>query len=111
MRSPREALEHRLGLGGVGRLAEDGAVQHDDRVDAEHERLAPVDRPSLADRVRDWILADLLVRRRHDLERDPQLLEDRPSLRRRGREHDHPATFLDHVRIRRTIAPSVRATR
>ena len=52
------------GLGRVGRLAEHGAVQHDHGVDAEHGRLAAVDRASLPDRVLDGIVADLLVRGR-----------------------------------------------
>ena len=114
MRSPRETLEHRPGLGGVGRLAEDGAVQHDHRVDAEHERLAPVDGSGLADRVLDGIVADLLVGRSDDLERDPQLLEDRPSLRRRGREDDHPAGRRRRCALEpsaSSTAPSPRETR
>ena len=72
VRSPGEPVEHRLRLACVSRLAENRAVEHDDRVDAQHGRVAPVDGASLA-RQLDRVVADLLVARRLDTERDPQL--------------------------------------
>ena len=73
----------------VSRLAENRAVERDDRVDAQHGRVAPVDGASLAGRMLDRVVADLLVARRLDTERDPQL-EDRPPLRRGRGKDDHP---------------------
>ncbi len=87
----RERLEHPLRPRGVARLSEHDAVQQDLRVDAEHRPLPArrAHRAGLLARVRPDELdrvgrrpALLHVARRLDLERDPQLLEDRPPLGR-----------------------------
>jgi hypothetical protein len=80
-----------LGLGLVAGLAVDAPVERDQRVDAEHE--VALDREGLAagvlarnlDRV---ALLDLLDAGGPDGEGDPELLEDRPPLRRRRREDE-----------------------
>src|SRR4029077_14668200 len=76
-------LEHSLGLAGVRGLADRLAGADDDRVHAQHGPRAAVDRASLAGGVLDRIAARLLlVVRADDLEGNPELLEDRPALRR-----------------------------
>src|SRR5581483_188562 len=75
-------------------LAEKRAAAGDDGVDAEHRPVAAVDRPSLAGGMLDGIAARLLlVGRRDRLERDPQLLEDDPTMTR-GRGEDD---YLSHA--------------
>ena len=102
---PDELLEHPLGVGRVGRLAVDRAVEPDGGVDAEHGPLAGVllRRRRLPARV----LADeldrigvrgivLLVVRRDGVERDPELLEDHAALRARRREQDRSGRVRAH---------------
>ncbi len=95
MRASRELLEHPLGRTGIGGLGVDPTVEHDRRVDAEHETVARFvrNRPRLAERV----IADelrrigvrrivLLILRGNRVERDLQLFQDRAPLRRRRRQ-------------------------
>jgi hypothetical protein len=100
VRAPRQARDELARLGGVGGLAEDVAVERDDRVGAQDEgrrsdggavRRRPGDRERLAARVllgrRDGIAVLLLLDARDDdLERDTDLRENRPPLRRSTRE-------------------------
>ena len=92
---PRELSEHRHRLPLVARLAVDTAIEVHRRVDAERHPAGPVDGAGLPR----CVLPDegdgvcvgrvvLHVRRRLGLERDLQLLEDRPPLRRGRREHE-----------------------
>src|SRR3954451_7479800 len=95
MRFAAELLEHALCLGGVCRLAEDPAVEHDGGIDAEHRtilrdvrngpRLLAGVRTHDLDCIGDLRIAFFVVRR-DDIERNVQLLEDGSSLRRRRRE-------------------------
>jgi len=84
VRAAREALEHLLRGFGALRLAVDAAGADDLGVAAEHRAaVRPGQRRArLAERVRDRILLRLLVVRRHDVERDAELLEDLPPARR-----------------------------
>ena len=77
----------------------------DGRVDAERDRPLLVNREGLSlgvgadelDRVGIGRIV-LLVRRRDDVERDPQLLEDRTSLRRgRGENEPHHRFFATQI--------------
>jgi len=84
-----QAAQHRGRLISVGGLAEQLAVQQDLGVDAENDPPGPVDRARLAgcacERVADGALVE---RRGDDLERNPELRQDRPALRRRRREDE-----------------------
>jgi hypothetical protein len=85
----RQLREHAHGLGLVGRLAEYDPVDVDLGVAGEDQRA--IDRARLPERVLEDNLArvavcQLLDVRRADVELDPELLEDRLSLRRRRRE-------------------------
>ena len=104
-----ELLEHLLGLGRVRRLAEDLPAERDGGVDAEHRPLAGLrrDRARLAARVlahepdRVGLRRVLLdVRRREDVVRDPELVEDHAPLRARRRQEQR----LDGVRAHRLRA-------
>ena len=92
---PGEALEHQLGVALALGLAEDRAVEHDRGVDPEDRAIAgqPGHGSGLPLRVRadelDRIGARrvvLLIAGRGDLERDPELRQDRAALRRRRGE-------------------------
>ena len=104
MRSAGEGLEHPLGVGRVGGLAEDRASERNGGVDGDDKPLArlPGHRARLAERVLAHEVGSvgarqvvLLVVRRDDVERQSELLEDRATLwarggeeeRRRGRAH------------------------
>ena len=85
-----EQREHPARVGLVGRLSELLAVADNDGVDAEHRPVAAVDRARLPGRVLEGVAARLLdVVGGDDLERDLELREDRPALRRGGCEDDH----------------------
>ena len=97
MRPPAERLEHLRRVGRVARLADPAAAADDDRVDAEHRPPGPVDRPRLAGGVLERVAVGRLDEvGRDDLERDRELLEDRPALRRRRGEDERAA----HARLR-----------
>ena len=76
------------------------AVDDDFRVDAEHRSLAALDRARLPGRELEWIVAALFVLGRNHDERDVQLLEDRPPLRRDRRQHDRRSRRNAHPRLR-----------
>ena len=79
--SDRKRFEQILGL------AVHAPVAKHLRVAAEHGSVVErPDRPRLPERVLDGIALRLLVVRNHDVERDPQLLQDLPPPRRRRRE-------------------------
>ena len=97
---PGERLEHSLGVRRIGRLAEDLTVAEHDRVDPEHRSLVGQtgERARLAGGVLDRIVAMLFVVREDDLVRNPELRQNRMSLRatrrqdqRRRRRHAHAA--------------------
>ena len=68
-------------------------------------------RARLADRVLERVVAQLLVARRDDVERDPQLLEDRAPLRRgRGEQEPHPTLARPPDLLRRASAAPSRAS-
>ena len=116
MRLAAELFEHLLGLGRVGRLAEDPAVQHDGCVDADDRPLVRAigDGPRLAGarararpaprRRRGGVC--FFVSRRDDVERDAQLLEDRSALRRRRREQQRRSRAARQPRLRATQSSS-----
>jgi hypothetical protein len=84
-----ELTEHPGRRAGVGRLAEDDAVDVDLGVAGEHELT--VNRARLAERVLEHDRARIAIRQlldigRPDVELDPELLEDRLPLRRGGGE-------------------------
>jgi hypothetical protein len=86
---PGELIEHVPGLHGVGRLAEDDAVDVDLGVAGQDGPA--LDRTRLAEGVLEDDLARVALRqlldvRRADVELDPELLEDRAPLRRGARE-------------------------
>jgi hypothetical protein len=62
----RKGREHRVGLRGVGRLADHVACTDDDGVHPEHRPTRPVDRARLAGRVLERIAARPLDVRRRD---------------------------------------------
>ena len=102
---PGELPKHGGRVLSVPWLAVDAPVQVHRRVDAERHPAGTMDGASLADgMVADepdgigvgWVV--LLVRRRLDLERDLELLEDRPPLRRGGRK-DEPHACLTATQI------------
>ena len=92
--APAEQLQHLSGLRRVTGLADSPACADDDRVDAEHRPPRPVDRPGLAGGVLERVaVGRLLETGCDDLEREVELLEDRPALRRRRGEDErrrHP---------------------
>ena len=80
-------MQHRPRALDVSGLAMTPPVENDRRVDAECQTAVHVNRPRFPHRVCahelgrleiGWIALD--VRRRHHLERNPELLEDRPTL-------------------------------
>ncbi len=83
-----ELAQHRACIGSIGGLRVDAAVELHGRVDPERDGAFPVDGARLSlgmgadelDRIGVWWIV-LLVDRRDDLERDPQLLENRAALR------------------------------
>src|SRR4029453_8053424 len=87
VRPPRQPLEHRLGGTGARGLAERLPVHDDLGIHSEHRPIAAVPRPRLAGRQLDWIVTVLLEVRRDHVERNAELLENRPPLRRDGREN------------------------
>ncbi len=102
VRAPGEALQHpRRSLDVLG-LAVDPPVESNRRVDAERHATSRMNRVRLSLRMHAHELGRLEigeialdVRRRHHLERDPQLLEDRPPLRAGGGE-DQPVLRATH---------------
>ena len=84
--APRERREYLRRFRRRSCLSEPAPVQEHVRVHAEHDATVAVDRPRLPRRVLDRVVADLLVPGRDDDERDPELLQDRATLRRRRRE-------------------------
>ena len=108
VRAARQPLEHPLGLGRVAGLAEGPPVDDDRRVDTEHGALVTQpDRVRLAARVLAHELhrigirrVALLVARSDDGERQPELLENRPPLRRDGCENDRRSRRNAHPRLR-----------
>jgi hypothetical protein len=90
VRAAVEAAEVLARLGGVARLAEDLAVERDDRVGAEDERTGDRGRLQAGIGLRDrgrLARGRLFDVRGPRLERDPRLGEDRPPLRRGGGEN------------------------
>ncbi len=90
MRAPGEVAQHPGGILQVGRLAVHTAVERHRGVHAERHAPFPMRRVRLPLRVRAHELGGLDaggvpldVRRFDDVERDPELLEDRPPLRAR----------------------------
>jgi hypothetical protein len=100
MRSARHPLEHRLRRTRVRRLPERLTVDNHLRVDPEHRALATVDRARFARRELDRVATGFLELRSHDLERNTQLLENRPPLRRDRREDDRRSRRSAHPRLR-----------
>ena len=103
---PESVSSIRSASPGAGGLAEDPAADDDDRVDAEHRPLA-ARRPSapcrrVRVRARPGRRRPLLVARGDDVERDPQLLEDRAALRRDRGEEQRRSRRDAHARLRAT---------
>ena len=103
--APTSALEHRLGLAASAGLPNSPPSQHHGRVDAEHRPVAGAVRtdralPARARHGIDVAGRSLVVVGRDDVERDPQLLEDRAPLRRRRREQSGDAAAATRHRLR-----------
>jgi hypothetical protein len=75
-----QEVEHLLRLSFARRLAKHASVAADDRVDAEDRPLTSIDRPSLARRVLERVVAELVVAGRDDVEGDAELFQDRAAL-------------------------------
>ena len=74
---------------------------HDDLgVNPEHRAVTTVNRARLPRRELHRIDSGLLEPRRNDLERNPQLLENRPPLRRNGRQDERRSGRDTHPRLR-----------
>ena len=118
MRLAGQGLQHPLSLCRIGRLAVDPAAQDDGRVDREDGPLArvPRHRPGLFPRVPANELDGVpllhvlfVVARRHDVERDAELLEDRTALRGSRREQERRrGRSVSHVCARpRSLPPAI----
>ena len=101
MRRPGELAQHRARVVLVARLRVDALPEMNRRVDTERRASRLVDGARLPERVvaheRDGVGVGrvvLDVARRDGVERDRELLEDRPALRRGGRE-DEPVRHED----------------
>ena len=95
MCAPGEVPEHRARAVLTGRLRVYALSEVDGRVDAERDVAGLVHGPRLSERVLaherhgvgvGWVVLDVAGLR--ELEGDPELLEDRPPLRRRRGEHE-----------------------
>ena len=97
MRPSRQLLEHPLGVARVLRLRVEAPAEHDGRVDTEHRPAVRLvrDGARLPERVGANELLRvglgrivLLVARRDGVERNAELVQDRPPLRRGRREQE-----------------------
>src|SRR5438034_3151086 len=95
-----ERLEHLRGFLRPARLSEHELAAADDRVDAEHGSTAAVDGTRLAGSVLKGVVAELLVIRGDNIERNAQLLEDRLPLRGRGGEQKRRRGRRAHSTLR-----------